>query len=334
MKRVEKGKNHMEPAGAAYIGQCKGLSLPGQQRLAACIDSSPLLAAQLTKLQGLFGPAMATPQPHAGTLQLFRENLVVSQELASAALPRGTMGEYTYINGLISTLVQKCNEFQTYERENLEMAIYHRSAQQEVAYGNALPLLVDIHTRAGKIFPLIKDDHAFDNLRGTVEAIRDCAHSDLTEYQPRAQQAHDKVLDAFNKAFKLGRYTNPYATYPQDYITPAAFNAANEAGILHLRMVKWWRSTGFPGYNAEIEININGNLWALAHLKWNVGKIPANKEDDPYLYNFKAPDNTSFPGNFSKIVDPSVQIYLLGACFPYVNRTSPPWLLNEFERYC
>lgn len=281
--------------------------------------------AQNPDLQTIITPA-TREQP--GVAQRFINDLLVTSQLAGSTLPAGSM--YSFINAKVTALVNLCNQYGPYEDGPLDFAQYLPDAQQSSVYQKARPYLSAIYGAAESVLPML-DDTVYDRIRPFVTRIRDCAWSDYIHYSTLAGVAAMNADAAFNRIFKLGINANPYAVYPEDYITSANFLIAKNAGLLQLQMVKWWRSPQFQGFNAEINVFIGGNFWAIAHLKWNPGHPPAAKED-PFMYNFKTPNNESFPGQYSLITNDSVKVYLLGACMNYIQTTAQPWKQNEYNR--
>jgi hypothetical protein len=263
-------------------------------------------------------------------VQRFKHNILMARRLSQAALPAGAM--YGVINESINALLANVRYFDTYENGPLDTVMYLPPGRSAPVYEEAVNLLNEIYHNAEAVLGTINAE-VYDAIRPIVLQIRNYADQDATVYEQDAAQARTAMNDTFARIFRQGLFHNPYAVYPDEYITVANFILAKNAGILDMGMVKWWRSAGYPGFNAEIGISIGGYPWALAHVKWNNGVSPNDKNDDPFMYNFKTPEGNSFADAFSLITNDSVQIHLLGTCFPYVGATAVPWRRGETERW-
>ena len=240
---------------------------------------------------------------------------------------------YSFINGSVTKLVNLCTDYEQLENGKLDMGMYMKADQQAQVYSEAMGKLAAIQKQCGTALGLMGTDKAYDKVVSLVTEIQQYAASDYKTFQGKVAEANNQMLNAYNKAFRLGNYYNPYAEYPGEYITADAFKVANAAGILNLQMVKWWRTKEYSGFNAEINVFVSGNLWAIAHVKWDPKSSPFEMKDDPKYYNFKAPNNASFPGEQSMIKDDTVQIYLLGQCLKFKDNTEVPWGMYERERF-
>lgn len=276
------------------------------------IDASPRSLAEGLKLQAAFGSS-ALAQVQA-PVQRFQNIVLAGRQIRLFGPPVGAV--YTFINGSLKQLQALLNDFSNFEDESLEMVRYWPEAQQRVLLISAVQKLDAIHARATQTQQYIAGDQAYAPIAADLVDVLSTALQDRAERDQQRQDADNELLGASHQAWGLWNGLQP----PTSAELAAAFDRARGAGIVTVVPGFWWSSHNFPGPNAEMQVLINGFLWALVHVKWhNQNPITFENVD---MANFKPPDGSTIPN--SVIPGSAARTHLIGQALSYAGSAPLP----------